>query len=99
MIRPLLFLLLGLGLAGCASSSHRDTPTRAQISDSTLPPMKTFGTPHPAPPVQSNGNIAADFLDLHFQLESGRTLPVLTRFEAPITVKVKIGRASCRERV
>jgi len=87
MIRPVLFIL-ALGLAGCSSTPRQDTPTRAQISDSTLPPMKTFGTPHPAPPVQSNGNIAADFLDLHFQLESGRTLPVLTRFEAPITVKV-----------
>lgn len=50
--------------------------------------MKSFGTPHPMPVQRSNGNIAADFLSLHFQLESGRELPVFTRFETPITVRV-----------
>lgn len=90
MIRPVLLILATslAGLAGCASAPRDDTPTRAQISESTLPPMKSFVTPHPGAPVQSNGNIAANFLDLHFQLESGRTLPVFTRFETPITVRV-----------
>ncbi len=80
--------MLALGLAGCASAPREDTPTRARISDSTLPPMKAFGDPRPNAPMQSNANIAADFLDLHFQLESGRTLPVFTRFEGPITLRV-----------
>ncbi len=87
MIRPALFIL-ALGLAGCGDAPRDDTPTRAQISDSTLPPMKSFATPRPAAPIQSNANIAADFLDLHFQLESGRALPVFTRFETPITVRI-----------
>ncbi len=87
MIRHFLIGLL-LGLVGCTGLTREDTPTRAQISDSTLPPMKSFSNPHPAAPVHSNGNIAADFLDLHFQLESGRALPVFTRFETPITVRV-----------
>jgi hypothetical protein len=50
--------------------------------------MKAFSDPRPVAPRLSNGNIAADFLSLHFQLESGRALPVFTRFETPITVQV-----------
>jgi Protein of unknown function (DUF2927) len=87
MIKPVL-LVVALGLAGCAGAPTEDTPTRAQISESTLPPMKSFSYPQPAAPIQSNANIAADFLDLHFYLESGRALPVFTRFETPITVRV-----------
>ncbi|GGH19822.1 Protein of unknown function [Cribrihabitans marinus] len=81
-------LALALILAGCSAQPLRDTPTRANIADSTLPPMKTFAAPRPSAPVRSNGNIAADFLSLHFELESGRQLPVFTRFETPITVRV-----------
>jgi hypothetical protein len=73
-------------LAGCAST--QDTPTRAQIADSTLPPMKSFAAPRPAAPIRSNVNIAADFMSLHFELESGRALPQFTRFETPITLRV-----------
>jgi Protein of unknown function (DUF2927) len=82
-------LLLGATLlGGCAATPLEDTPTRAQISDSTLPPMKVFAAPRPTPPARSNANIAEDFLSLHFALESGRKLPVFTRFETPITVRV-----------
>lgn len=87
MIRPAL-LLLSLTLAGCTSTTVQDTPTRAQIADSSLPPIKGFSSPRPNRPVHSNGNIAADFLSLQFRLESGRSLPVFTRFETPITVRV-----------
>ncbi len=81
-------LLLVMVVSGCAGVPLQDTPTRAQISDSTLPPMKAFATPHPRPTVQSNANTAADFIALHFELESGRALPMFTRFEIPITVRV-----------
>lgn len=87
MIRATL-LCLGMALAACNSVPLEDMPTRAQISDSTLPPMKAFATPRPSPPSRSNANIAADFLALHFELESGRKLETFTRFEAPITVRV-----------
>ena len=40
----------------------------------------------PLPPQRSNAEMAADFLDLEFQMESGRRLPRLTRFEGPVTV-------------
>lgn len=50
------------------------------------PVVKTFA---PGPPVgvqRGNADLAADFLDLNFRMESGSALPVLTRFESPITV-------------
>lgn len=81
-----------LTLAACESDTPPDQPTRAQIAESSLPPMKTFGVSYVRPPVYSNVNIAQDFLDLHFQLESGRELPNFTRFEGPITLRVA-GRA------
>ena len=87
MIRSTLLILATL-LGGCASIPLEETTTRAKIADSSLPPMKVFGVARPTAPIQSNANIAADFLSLHFQLESGRDLPVFTRFETPITVKV-----------
>ena len=36
--------------------------------------------------MRSNAELAGDFLDLQFRMESGRALPTLTRFEGPITV-------------
>jgi hypothetical protein len=88
MIRPLAISAL-LAMAGCAAVPLEDTPTRAaQIADSTLPPMKAFAATYPVAPQRSNANIAADFLSLHFELESGRELPLFTRFEGPVTVRV-----------
>ncbi len=88
MIRIVLFLTV-LFLTGCMSQPPAaEVSSRARIADSALPPMKAFSRAHPSPPAQSNANIAADFLDLHFALESGRSLPVFTRFETPILVRV-----------
>lgn len=71
-------------LFGCAPTSEitRRTP------DIALPPMKTFGNVAPAKPRLSNAQIARDYLDLVFQLENGDTVPVFSRFEGPITVRV-----------
>ncbi len=38
------------------------------------------------PPTRSNAAMARDILALEFQMESGRELPVMTRFEGPITI-------------
>ncbi len=84
----LLLIPFCLALAACGSTAPKDTPTRAQIADSTLPPMKSFGATSPVRSTRPNGNIAYDFLDLSFQLESGRELPVFSRFETPVTVRV-----------
>ncbi|MEL6451327.1 MAG: DUF2927 domain-containing protein [Pseudomonadota bacterium] len=79
------FVLL---LNACVPVTPGDTPTRALPSASNLPPMKTFGAPRPSVPIRSNNDLALDFIELSFQLESGRALPVFTRFEGPISVRV-----------
>jgi len=91
-----LALCAALGVAGCATTQV--TPTvdrRTPASAESLPPMKNFGTPRVKRPTRSNRSIAEDILDLSFQLESGRTLPVMTRFEGPITVRLH-GSASAQ---
>lgn len=84
------FLLpMCLVLGACMPVAQNDTATRtAVIMDTGLPPMKAFTVPRPSTPVASNSDMARDFLDLAFELESGRSLPVLTRFEGPISVRV-----------
>ncbi|WP_037907608.1 DUF2927 domain-containing protein [Sulfitobacter mediterraneus] len=75
-------------LSACVPAAQTDMPTRAQFAQSTLPPMKTFAATRPATPMRSNRDLAIDFIELSFQMESGRQLPVLTRFETPITLRV-----------
>ncbi len=77
-----------LALAACSGTNAPEAARRAP-TEVALPPMKTFGAPRVLQPSRSNRSIAADILDLTFQLESGRALPVLTRFEGPITVRVQ----------
>ncbi len=52
------------------------------------PAAQGFATVAASLPVRSNTEIAADFLDLEFRMESGRTLPALSRFDGPITVAI-----------
>ncbi len=65
-------------------------PSRAQTATSgaALPAVKVFNAPRPTPSLRANTDIARDFLELSFNLESGRSLNTLTRFEGPITVRV-----------
>ena len=89
-MRILLLILAALTLAACGAPPPPDTPTRRITLPTAqpLPPMKTFAVPKVSPPGRSNTAIARDFLDLSFALESGRQLPVLTRFEGPISVRI-----------
>lgn len=92
-IRLTAAFLLTLTLAACAAPATIDAPARAAgpVGPAiALPPMKTFGAAVPGrAPVRSNTEIARDFLDLSFRMESGRVLPVLSRFEGPIRVRVE----------
>ncbi|MEM6728194.1 MAG: DUF2927 domain-containing protein [Pseudomonadota bacterium] len=80
-------------VAGCAPLPNVDVASRqAPARLGQLPPMKTFGT-GPAPrAMRANADIARDFMDLSFQMESGRQLATLTRFEGPISLRV-VGQA------
>lgn len=81
-------LLLALALSGCAPSeappNRRDAPAIG-----TLPAMKSFPVRRATPPQRSNAEIVRDFVDLSFQMESGRQLPIFTRYEGPIRVAMR----------
>ncbi|MBN2905464.1 MAG: DUF2927 domain-containing protein [Rhodobacteraceae bacterium] len=78
-----------LTLAGCVGTGPGpEMPSRLPNGPASLPPMKTFPAMRPEAPRRSNTAIAQDFLDLAFQMESGRPLPAMTRFETPVAVRV-----------
>ena len=85
IMRRLAFVFALLALAACAPSVPQD---RADTNLTALPPMKMFAGPKVTRPKRSNTSIANDFLNLSFMLESGRPLPVFTRFEGPVTIRV-----------
>lgn len=72
-------------LFGCTSTPET---SRRMAPEFDLPPMKTFGSAAPSRPSLSNAEIARDYLDLVFQLENGENLPVFSRFEGPVTVRI-----------
>lgn len=84
-----------LALSACVPSAPavRDMPERraAPAMDRAMPMMNQFGAAQPTPPGRPNAEIAADFLDLAFVMESGRPIPQLSRFEGPITVSAVPG--------
>jgi len=74
-------------LAACSTPPLTDISTRADTMPDLLPPMKSFtSAPRHTKAVKSNLDIARDFLDLSFQLESGKPMNRLTRFRGPVTV-------------
>jgi len=90
-----MFLVSTLALAACGSTTAptRDLPERrasAQLSP-TVPAMNLFGAAQPDAPSRSNTQIVADFIELTFQMESGRRIDRMSRFEGPITVAVAPG--------
>ncbi|MDJ0992838.1 MAG: DUF2927 domain-containing protein [Dinoroseobacter sp.] len=86
-MRILAALLALAVLAGCAAppeSAARRAPQSVE-----LPPMKTFSSYKPGPVLGSNRQLAADFMELSFRMESGRRLETFTRFEGPVRVGVR----------
>ncbi len=82
-----LLLTAVLVLSACAPRLP-EMPERRAEAPASLPPMKLFSEPRVTRPARANTDIARDFLDLTFELESGRAVPVFTRFEEPITLRV-----------
>ncbi len=85
---PVLAIVAALALAGCAAAPPAELPQRLSPAHQTLPPMKSFGPADPLPPMRSNADMARDFLELSFFMESGRPIPTLSRFEGPITLRM-----------
>ena len=99
--RSVLALALGSVLLGaCSTQSSTSDVSRNAPFSIELPAMKSFaGSPAPAP-ARSNASIAKEFMTLVFELESGRKLPVMSRFEGPITIRVtgnRVGPATERD--
>lgn len=81
-------IVLVVALVGCSTVDRIELPDDVKSAEVSLPATRTFKTTRPFPPARSNTNIASDFLDLHFTLESGTALPAFTRFETPISVRL-----------
>jgi hypothetical protein len=77
-----------LALSACAPAPSDAPASRALTMSDTLPLMRSFAPAAAPAPSRPNADIANDFLDLVFRMESGRTVPVMTRFEGPISVRV-----------
>ena len=83
------FAVLALSvLSACAPMQQDVPPSRAITLDASLPPMRSFAVATAPQPTRPNADIAQDFLDLTFRMESGRAIPEMTRFEGPISVRI-----------
>ena len=83
------FLTLALAaLTACVPTVEAPSAGRLSSTLSSLPRMRQFSPHAGRPPQRANADMAQDFLDLSFRLETGRDLPVLTRYEGPITLRV-----------
>jgi len=89
-------ILLPLIAAGCAQPpsevAERRAPMQtADLLPDVLPPMRSFAGPGVPMGPRANADIARDFLDLSFRMESGREIPRLSRFEGPVRVSLGAG--------
>lgn len=76
------------GLAACSVGPTHRRPAQptGEFAALPLPPMRLFGPAQAAPPRRANSEMAQDFLDLSFRLETGRPVLGLSRFDGPVTV-------------
>ena len=79
-------------LSACTGVPVSESPAaRASSAAIELPlaePLDLRAAPPPRATLPGNGQLARDFLELSFSLESGRALPRFTRFEGPISVQL-----------
>lgn len=88
------FLRCALALALTALASGCALPPQAPLSEVRFAPVTL-----PRGVARSNQDLAEDFLDLTFALESGDKLPHLLRYEGPIRVHLAPGLGRYREDV
>jgi hypothetical protein len=75
-------------LGACMPASNDDVTTRQNSSVDSDFATKPFSASPSRKVTASNKDIERDFMDLSFSLESGRNLPVFTRFEGPSSVRL-----------
>ncbi len=78
-----------LFMAACTPAANvvsMGTPATDTLPAPPPPDLLPVTAQSPLPPQRSNAEMAHDFLDLEFRMESGRRLPRLTRFRGPVTV-------------
>ncbi len=81
--------LLCLALSGCVTPQATEVPQRrAILAEVGAQPRAALPAVAMAPARvgRANSTIAADFLDLTFRMESGRTIDTFSRFEGPVRV-------------
>lgn len=84
-------LTLMLTLGACMQTTTQQPPNRLAMFDAAPAGQMRSFTAASTPvrrTTRSNSQIARDFLDLTFQMESGRAIPTFTRFEGPISVRL-----------
>ncbi|MDB5665120.1 MAG: ATP-dependent transcriptional regulator [Cypionkella sp.] len=87
----LLPLIAVLGLSACMSAPQAQVSknyTEASTNGLGLPTMQNFAAVAATRPTRSNAEIAHDFLNLEFRMESGRAIAHFSRFDGPITVQL-----------
>ncbi|WP_054004541.1 DUF2927 domain-containing protein [Cypionkella psychrotolerans] len=87
----LLPLIAVIGLSACMPSQQAQVSknyTEAGGNGLGLPALQSFGAVATTATSRPNAEIARDFLDLEFRMESGRAIPSFSRFEGPITVRL-----------
>lgn len=87
-MRVIRLTILAAVLAGCTQAPPQATRQEPASTALPLPPMKAFGSHRVTRPARSNAEIARDFMELAFQMESGRKLANISRFEGPITLRI-----------
>jgi hypothetical protein len=88
ILKHILLAFSSLALVGCAAQAPLEVSHNSnQLVSATR--MQTFPNVYVARSVnRSNVDIAQEFLDLSFALESGQSIKHLTRFEGPISVAI-----------
>ena len=87
-MKRLRVLLFSLVLSGCGTQTATEVSRNSNDLISSVG-MQTFPNAAARPVVhRSNVDIAQEFLDLSFALESGQKLTRLTRFEGPVSIAI-----------
>ncbi len=85
-------LAAAFAITACTPTVAPDVPERRMAAlPQSMPSMNRFGVPGQTPIRRSNAVIVQDILDLSFEMESGRSIPQLSRFEGPVAITVAAG--------